>query len=101
MTTKGGGLPRNAPPDIVNDFLNKLAGRNLGKDVTLTASATTTTLQDERIGPNSFIWFMPQTANAKTALANIFVTGRTKGMATINHASSANLDQIFTYAILG
>jgi hypothetical protein len=102
-TTGFPGLPRTATLEIVIDFVNRLMiGRlNATRDVTLTASATTTTLTDSRLGPNSFIGFMPQTANAKTALANIYVTGRTKGSATINHASSANTDQTFTVLIVG
>jgi len=97
------GLPRSAPLDIVIDFINQIMrGRiNATQDITLTVSATTTTITDSRIGPKSFIGFMPQTANAKTALANIYVTGRTKGSATINHASSVNTDQTFTCLILG
>lgn len=101
MTTRGGGLPRNAPPDIVVDTINTLAKRNVGRTVTLNVSATTTTLQDERIGPNSFIWFMPTTANASTALAGVYVSARQKGRATITHASSANSDQTFTYVVIG
>ena len=37
-------------------------------EITLTASSTTTTLSDARIGLNSVLLFMPQTANARTAL---------------------------------
>lgn len=97
------GLPRSAPLAIVVDFVNRLLiGKlNATVDVTLTASVTTTTLNDSRIGASSFLDFMPQTANAATAKANIYVTGRTKGQATINHASSANVDQTFTVLIIG
>lgn len=100
MSTRGGGLPRNVPFDILIDYVNRLATRNVGRDITLTASATTTTLTDERIGPNSFVWFMPQSANASTALASLYVTGRIKGSATINHPSSSNVCT-FTYIVLG
>jgi hypothetical protein len=68
--------------------------------VTLTPSATSTTLTDPRIGSDSAILFMPTTANAATALANIYVDGRKAGEATIHHASSANTDQTFTYLIV-
>jgi hypothetical protein len=69
--------------------------------ITLTASAISTTLTDDRIGAESHIDFMPTTANAATAKASIFVDGRKQGEATIHHASSANTDQTFTYLVIG
>lgn len=85
---------------VVNDQLNR--GKfNCTISVTLNASATTTTLTDERIGYGSYVDFMPTTANAATAKASIYVTNRIKGSLTINHASNAAVDQIFTVVILG
>lgn len=97
------GLPANAPYDILVAFVNRLLlGKlNCSGTITLNTGATNTTLTDHRIGATSFIGFMPQTANAATAHASIYVTGQTKGSATINHASSLNTDQTFRYAILG
>jgi phage tail sheath gpL-like len=69
--------------------------------VTLTASDTTTTLTDPRIGAGSVILFMPTTANAKTAAANLYVSARASGSATLTHASSANVDQTFGYVVIG
>lgn len=69
--------------------------------VTLTASSTTTTLTDPRIGAESVILFMPTTANAKTAAANLYVSARASGSATLTHASSANVDQTFGYCVIG
>lgn len=69
--------------------------------VTLTASSTTTTLTDPRIGAESVILFMPTTANAKTAAANLYVSARASGSATLTHSSSANVDQTFGYVVLG
>ena len=69
--------------------------------ITLSASATTTTLNDARIGLNSVILFMPQTANARTALNTLFVTSRASGSATLNHSSSTNTDQNLSYVIIG
>lgn len=83
-----------------------VAGVMLGKlnatgTVTLTASSTTTTLTDPRIGAESVILFMPTTANAKTAAANLYVSARASGSATLTHASSANVDQTFGYIVIG
>ena len=69
--------------------------------VTLTTSSTTTTLTDPRIGAESVILFMPTTANAKTAAANLYVSARASGSATLTHASSANVDQTFGYCVIG
>ena len=68
--------------------------------VTLRANETTTTIQDPRLGPVSVILWMPQTASA-AAQSGLFVTGRTKGAATLNHAASPATDQVFTILVLG
>ena len=81
---------------------NTIAGKiNSTGSATLTASATTTTLTDERIGSGSVILFMPTTANASTAYANLYVSARIEGSATLTHSSSANTDQTFGYVIFG
>jgi hypothetical protein len=83
--------------------INRINGGkfNATGSITLQQGQTTTTLTDSRIFATSFIDFMPTTANAATAKANIFVTNPIKGAATINHASSANADQTFTYLVIG
>lgn len=68
--------------------------------VTLTASATSTTLTDPRLTVSSFIEFMATTSDAATAKANIYVTNQNTGTAKINHASNAAVDQTFTYLII-
>lgn len=81
---------------------NILAGRlNVTADLTLNASAATTTIMDARISYYSFIYFMPTTANAATALASIYVDGFKNGQATINHASNSATDQTFKVLIIG
>lgn len=70
-------------------------------EITLTASATTTTLSDARIGSNSVILFMPRSANARTAINSLFITSRASGSCTINHSSSSNTDQNLSYVIIG
>src|SRR4051812_5490646 len=81
---------------------NAMQGKlNCVLDVTLTPSATTTTLADPRIGPFSFISFAPLTAHALAALPNLWCSPSVAGTVTITHASSANTDQTFRVAILG
>lgn len=80
---------------------------NAVSTVTLTANSATTTLTDDRITPNSFIGFMPTTANAAAALTNLYVSNRistngtTIGNATLTHANNAQTDRTFTILIIG
>lgn len=76
---------------------------NARGEVTLAASTTTTTLSDDRIGPNSVIVLMPTTANASAEYGNgtIYVSARGKGSATITHASNSQTDRTYGYAVLG
>lgn len=86
---------------IASVLNNALRGRlNVTGTVTLTAGATSTTVTDDRITFQSYVDFMPQTANAATAKANIWVEPA-DGSFVIHHASSANTDQTFTWAVLG
>lgn len=111
MTTHPG---YDVPPEMMADekehrrkLARALAGAIAGKlncvvDVTLRASQTTTTFSDPRISAFSAILLMPTTANASTAeKAGIYVSGRTTGQATLNHASNAATDQTFTAVIFG
>ena len=87
---------------IAQAVRNLLDGKILATgSVTLTASAATTTLSDRRIGPDSVILLMPTTANAAAALATTYVASRGDQTATINHASNAQTDKTFAYAVLG
>jgi len=69
--------------------------------VTLTASATTTTLTDARIGAESVILFMPTTANAAGAMTNLYVSARAQGSATLTHSSTATTDRVFGVIVIG
>jgi len=87
---------------ITNVLNNTLDGKlNSTGTVTLTASATSTTLSDVRIGGNSVILFTPTTSNGATAHANLYVSAKASGTATLTHASSSNTDQTFDYVVIG
>ena len=70
-------------------------------EVTLTASAATTTLTDKRISPDSVILFMPTTANAAAEMDDLYVSARGEGTATITHPNNANADKAFGYCVIG
>lgn len=82
---------------------NQLTGKlNAVTSVTLTPSATSTTLTDARIGANTFIGFTPRSANAVTAqISGLYVSSKQNGQATLTHASSANTDQTFDILLIG
>jgi hypothetical protein len=87
----------------VHDVIRGIqAGKlNATTTVTLAAGATTTTFEDERIGPASVILFMPLTAHAAGALGGLHVSGRAQGSATLAHANSVDADKTFGVAIIG
>lgn len=85
----------------VSEIVNSTRAGKLNNwgEVTLTANATTTVISDFRIGAFSVVHLMPMTANAKTAIANVYFNDPDEGSITINHASSANTDQDFRYTV--
>lgn len=79
-----------------------LAGKlNSVLDVTLTAGAASTIIQDDRIGADSHLDFRALTAHAAAISASIYITDRGQGMATVNHTNTAEIDQDFTVSITG
>jgi hypothetical protein len=86
---------------VVNNILDgKL---NSTGSVTLTASAASTAVTDERAGYDSVILFMPTTANAASeqAAGGMYVSSRGKQTFTITHANNAQSDRTFAYIIIG
>ena len=71
--------------------------------VTLTANAATTTYSDPRIGGESWIGFMPTTANAAAEIGagTLYVTARADGSCILNHANNAQADRSFDMLIIG
>ena len=90
-------------PQPESRALLKAALRSINsiESVTLTANAAETTLTDRRIGPDSFIGWMPTTLNAARALHGLLVTSRGKQTATISHENNSLADRTFQYVVLG
>lgn len=87
---------------IARSVIGLMDGKhNATGSVTLTANAATTTLSDRRLTATSVVTFMPKTANAAGALGGLYVTGRTNGSCTLNHASNAQADKQFDYVVAG
>jgi len=71
-------------------------------EVTLRPAQAATIVEDPRISAGSVLLWMPRTASASAAeRAGMWVTGRGKGRATLNHAAAPATDQDFTLLILG
>jgi hypothetical protein len=83
--------------------VNRLNGGKLNAtlEVRLRAGETTTPLSDPRLAAGSCLLWMPRSAAAAAAeKAGIWVSARSKGAATLNHAASAAPDQDFTLLII-
>ena len=91
-----GSNPREVA-EVVNNAVNGKTN-NTGS-VTLAASSTTTTLNDERLGFDSVILLSPLTANA--AAQNPYISTKAKGSVVITHTSVASTDLNFDYIIVG
>jgi len=91
-----GSNPREVA-EVVNNAVNGKTN-NTGS-ITLTASSTTTTIADERLGFDSVILLSPLTSNA--AAQSPYVSSKLKGSVVITHASSSNTDLNFDYIIVG
>jgi hypothetical protein len=74
-------------------------------ELTLTESAASTVLTDERISNQTVILFDPLTANAAAELAAgtmyVLAANRLTGQATITHANNAQTDRSYLVALIG
>lgn len=70
---------------------------------TLTASTAVTVIIDARFAVDSVPLFQPLTANAAAEIGNgtMYVATRTAGAVALVHASNAQTDRTFAYAIVG
>lgn len=95
-----GGTPRDVAVAVNAILQGKI---NSVGTVTLTASATSTTVSDPRVTMNSVILFAPQTAHAAAiALPYVLQAGITEGVSyVITHANDANNDKVFAVALIG
>ncbi len=87
--------------EVVNNLLRgKL---NATRDVTLTANAATTIVNDPRIGGTSSLQLMALSANAAAEIGNGTIWWNTPGdqSVTLNHANNAQIDRSFRLIIIG
>ena len=93
-----GGEPREVA-EVVNNLVEGKSN-NTGEVTLAVASATTTTIYDERIGFNSVILFMPTDNNSAAELVSIYFDTFAQGSCTVhygNHIAARN----YRYIIVG
>lgn len=95
-----------SPEEWKRTFQTWLSQANKGNinctgTVTLDTSANTTTVNDPRAGPTSYIGFMPTSANAAVERSNIAVQSQAAGTFTIAHTNNSVADRSFVYCIIG
>lgn len=83
----------------INEILKGRAN-NVG-EVTLTASATSTTISDIRIKLTMTAVLIPRTANAAAALTNVYISAVADGSITLTHSNTATVDRTFDYILHG
>lgn len=94
------------------EFGRKLAGAinqlmdgrsNAYGSFTLAASTTSTVVTDRRVGTDTRVMWTPKTANAAAEIGGgtLYLSTVTAGSFTVTHASSAQTDRDFDYAIQG
>lgn len=107
--------PRDAgsdEPSSVRQFARRIADvltaamqgkTNNTTEITLTANATSTTLNDARLTVQSVIATEPLTANAAAEKGNgtLYISARNNGSVTFTHANNAQTDRIFAVSIQG
>lgn len=71
-------------PHDISNAVNPLLARQTSRAISLDASTTTTTIEDDRIGPDSMIVLMPTTADA--AAESIYFTV-TRGQVVLTHSN--------------
>ena len=106
MTTGFPGLPvAGADARQVAAVVNRVAQGKLNctGSVVLAANTPTTAVNDARVTAASVILLMPTTANAAAWLGSgtLFVSARGKGSFTLTHASNAQTDRQFDFAVIG
>ena len=74
---------------------------NTGSVTLASSSATSTTLNDARIGYGSTIILSPVTANAAAFLTAVYVSAKAQGSATLTHSANTLTDRTYQYIIVG
>lgn len=79
-----------------------IAGKaDVAETFTLTANSATTTVTDNKFQSNMVVVWAPTTANAATAMTNVYISSRSKGSFVLTHTNNAQTDRTFHYIRMG
>ncbi len=92
-----GATPREIS-EVVNNAMNGKTN-NTGIVTISTGGATSTIINDERIGFDSIVLLMPNTTNA--AGFSYYLDTNAKGSITIRHAANIITNRTFKYIVVG
>jgi Cu/Ag efflux pump CusA len=74
---------------------------NTGTVTLAVGGATTTTINNERIGYDSVILLMPTSSNAAAYVTNLYVSVKAQGSATLTHTANSTAGRSYDYIIVG
>lgn len=104
MTAYVPGIDETDPKKVILSLQQLAAGRsNAVGSVTLTASATTTTVTDNNCAAGSVPILIPTTAHASAEVGagTIYISAVANRSFTVTHANNSQADRTYLYAILG
>ena len=94
------GADNRAVSEVVRGIMDGKTN-NTGAITLAVGSATTTIINDERIGYDSIILFMPLSSSAASTLSTLYVSNRTQGTATVTHSANVITDKKYGYIVVG
>ena len=94
------GGDQRAVAEVVRGIMDGKTN-NTGSITLAVGGATTTTLTDRRIGPDSVIVFVPASALANADSARIYASSQGQGTATVNHVANISANKTYRYAVIG
>ena len=94
------GGDQRAVSEVVRNIMDGKTN-NTGTVTLATGGATTTTLTDRRIGPDSVITFVPASSAANADSSRIYASSQGQGTATVNHVANVVSSKTYRYAIIG
>ena len=94
--------PGEKDPRKISDVVRQLmeGKSNAVGTLTLTPSATTTTVQATTCSPSSFVFLSPQTQDAANDMATTSVVAG-NAQFVVTHANNPRVDRTFGYAVIG
>ena len=91
--------PQN-PAQLAKELEREVPEKCVVVDVTLTASAASTTFANAALRPTSSVHLTPMTSNAAGALSGLYIDTPSLGAVVINHANNAQSDKTFRATII-